>query len=135
MAKLTAAARRKLKPSQFALPGGRYPVNDASHARNAKARASGAVNAGRMSRRTEEKIDRKADDVLGKGKEEMRKATASHEQTSDGKGNHVHVHVHHHHHGSEKGKEGEGKKRESHREKHEGSEKKKPEGRMHERKR
>jgi hypothetical protein len=40
MAKLTAAARKKISSKNFALPGGRYPVNDAAHARNALARAS-----------------------------------------------------------------------------------------------
>lgn len=41
MAKLTAAARKKIKPSNFALPGGRYPIENPSHARNALARVSG----------------------------------------------------------------------------------------------
>jgi hypothetical protein len=41
MAKLTAAARKKLPASDFAEPGKRgYPVNDPSHARNALARVS-----------------------------------------------------------------------------------------------
>ena len=50
MAKLTTAARSKLKPKQFALPGkgegpkgkgaGSYPIPDPSHARNALARVS-----------------------------------------------------------------------------------------------
>lgn len=40
MAKLTAAARKKIKPGNFALPGGRYPIEDAAHARNALARVS-----------------------------------------------------------------------------------------------
>ena len=40
MAKLTAAARRRLPKSSFALPGGRYPIEDASHARNALSRVS-----------------------------------------------------------------------------------------------
>lgn len=40
MAVLTAQARAKLKPSQFALPGGRYPIYNESHARNALARVS-----------------------------------------------------------------------------------------------
>ena len=37
---LTAKQRDNLKPSQFALPGGRYPINDANHARNALSRVS-----------------------------------------------------------------------------------------------
>ena len=41
MAKLTAARRRSLPTSTFALPGARkYPIPDASHARNALARAA-----------------------------------------------------------------------------------------------
>lgn len=40
MAKLTAAARNKIKPSNFALPGRRYPIEDRSHAANALARVS-----------------------------------------------------------------------------------------------
>ncbi len=38
---------------------------DKSHARNAEARASQAVNAGRMSKSTEAKIDAKAKRILG----------------------------------------------------------------------
>lgn len=33
--KLTAAARKQIPSKDFALPGGRYPVNDANHARAA----------------------------------------------------------------------------------------------------
>jgi hypothetical protein len=41
MAKLTYAARKKLRKEVFAIPGKRkYPINDASHARNALARVS-----------------------------------------------------------------------------------------------
>ncbi len=67
MAKLNAAARKALPKSSFGLPGKRaFPMPDASHAKNAKARASQAVNAGRMSKSTEAKIDAKADRKLGK---------------------------------------------------------------------
>ena len=72
MAKLTSAARNALPKSSFGLPGKRaYPMPDASHAANAKARASQAVNAGRMSKSTEAKIDAKANRKLG----ESRKST------------------------------------------------------------
>ncbi|MFP5229998.1 MAG: hypothetical protein ACLGXA_20470 [Acidobacteriota bacterium] len=64
MSKLNAAKRNALKSSQFAGPDRTYPVPDPSHARDAKARASQAVNAGRMSSSEEEKIDAKADRVL-----------------------------------------------------------------------
>lgn len=40
MAKLTTAARKKIKSSSFALPGRRYPIEDRSHARNALSRIS-----------------------------------------------------------------------------------------------
>lgn len=41
MATLSAAARAKLKSTQFVFPGKRaYPIPDASHARNALARVS-----------------------------------------------------------------------------------------------
>jgi hypothetical protein len=40
MSKLTAAARKAIPKKDFALPGGRYPIEDASHARNALARVS-----------------------------------------------------------------------------------------------
>lgn len=69
MAKLTTKKRNALPKDEFALPGKRaYPVPDASHAKNAKARASQAVNAGRMSAGAEAKIDAKANKVLGKKK-------------------------------------------------------------------
>jgi hypothetical protein len=65
MAKLSADARDKLPKSKFAEPDKRaYPVEDKAHARNAKARASQAVKAGRMSKTEEAKIDKKADAVL-----------------------------------------------------------------------
>lgn len=69
MTKLTKKARKALPKSEFGEPGKRaYPMPDKSHARNAKARASQAENAGRMSSSTKAKIDAKADRVLGKGK-------------------------------------------------------------------
>lgn len=41
MAKLTAAARKRIPKSSFAEPGKRaYPIQDKSHARNALARVS-----------------------------------------------------------------------------------------------
>ena len=69
MATLTTARRKKLPSSDFALPGRRYPVEDKAHARDAKARASQAFNAGRLSATEKAKVDRKADAVLrNKGK-------------------------------------------------------------------
>ncbi len=40
MAKLTAKGRKHIAPKNFALGGGRYPIEDASHARNALARVA-----------------------------------------------------------------------------------------------
>ncbi len=40
MAELTAAARKKIAPQNFAMPGRRYPIHDISHARNALSRVS-----------------------------------------------------------------------------------------------
>jgi hypothetical protein len=68
MATLSTKQRKALPKSDFALPGKRaYPMPDASHAANAKARATQAVKAGRMSPSTAQKIDAKANKVL-KGK-------------------------------------------------------------------
>jgi hypothetical protein len=41
VAKLNAAARKKISGKNFAGPDRSYPIEDASHARNALARASG----------------------------------------------------------------------------------------------
>lgn len=67
MAELSAEDRKKLPKSKFAEPEKKaYPIEDKAHARNAKARASQAVKAGRMSKTEEAKIDRKADAVIKK---------------------------------------------------------------------
>ena len=67
MAELDATKRNKLPAKDFAEPGKRaYPIEDKAHARNAKARASQAVKAGRRSKAEEAKIDKKADAVLKK---------------------------------------------------------------------
>lgn len=66
MAKLTAAARKALPKGEFAGSGRSYPIPDKSHARNAKARASEAVNNGRMSAAERARIDARADRKLGK---------------------------------------------------------------------
>lgn len=67
MAKLSESKRDKLPASKFAEPDKRaYPIEDAAHAKNAKARASQAVKAGRMSKAEKSKIDKKADAVIKK---------------------------------------------------------------------
>ena len=67
MATLSEKQRDKLADSKFGLPDEhKYPMPDKSHARNAKARASQAQNAGRITAADERKIDRKADRILDK---------------------------------------------------------------------
>lgn len=67
MSKMTAATRSSLPKSEFALPGARkYPVNDASHAANAKARATQMVEKGKLSPAMASRIRSKANKVLGK---------------------------------------------------------------------
>jgi hypothetical protein len=68
MAKLTSKARNKLPAKDFAGPDRSYPVNDRSHAANAKARASQMEKAGKLSPSMKSKIDAKANKVLSKGK-------------------------------------------------------------------
>ncbi len=68
MAKLTAKARKALPKSDFAGPGRTFPIPDKSHAANAKARASQAAKAGRITAAEKSRIDAKANKVLGKGK-------------------------------------------------------------------
>lgn len=48
MAKLTAKSRNALPARDFAVAGGRYPIEDASHARNALARSSGKPEAAQV---------------------------------------------------------------------------------------
>jgi hypothetical protein len=47
--KLSTKARNKLPAKEFALSGGRYPIPDKSHARNALARASEEYAKGKLS--------------------------------------------------------------------------------------
>ncbi|HEY5107905.1 MAG TPA: hypothetical protein VII73_14235 [Caulobacteraceae bacterium] len=68
MAELTSKGRDKLPAKKFAEPKKRaYPIEDKSHAANAKARSTQAVKAGRMSKSEGAKIAKKADAVLRKG--------------------------------------------------------------------
>ena len=69
MAKLTTKARKELPKKDFGLPGKEaYPMPDKAHARNAKARASEEENKGNLSASQKEKIDAKADKMLGENK-------------------------------------------------------------------
>jgi hypothetical protein len=60
MAKLTAAARKKLPASDFGGPGRSYPMPDRAHAANAKARAAQFASPALKKR-----IDAKANRILG----------------------------------------------------------------------
>ena len=75
MADLTAKQREKLPAKDFGLPekartkdakkdSGNYPMPDKAHARNAKARAAQQQQAGNLSKKDKDRIDRKADKVI-----------------------------------------------------------------------
>ena len=64
MAELDTQKRKKLGDKEFAGPNRTYPIEDKAHARTAKARASQAQHAGRMSKAQERAIDAKADRKL-----------------------------------------------------------------------
>lgn len=64
MSKLTAAQRERLPARAFALPGGRFPVNDANHARMALSMAPRSEAAGNLSPAQAATVRRKARAVL-----------------------------------------------------------------------
>ena len=75
MAHLDAEDREKIPSKEFGLPekartqeqkkeSGNYPMPDKAHARNAKSRAAQAQKDGRLSKKDQERIDRKADKIL-----------------------------------------------------------------------
>jgi hypothetical protein len=64
-----AGKRKKLKKSQFGLPGKRkYPMPDKSHAVNAKARAKQQRKRGKLSKSAYEKVVAKANGVIRRSK-------------------------------------------------------------------
>jgi hypothetical protein len=66
--------RRKLRKSQFGLPGKRkYPMPDKEHAANAKARAKQQRKRGRLSKAAYEKVVAKANRVLRRGKRKTKR--------------------------------------------------------------
>ncbi len=66
MASLSRSERNALPDEDFGLPGKRaYPMPDASHARNAKARAAEELALGNLSAAEKAQIDRKADQIIG----------------------------------------------------------------------
>lgn len=64
MSELTSKARNALPDSTFAGPDRSYPVPDASHAANAKARAKQQLERGSLSQDEYEQIVAKANRVL-----------------------------------------------------------------------
>ena len=76
MAELSDKKRENLPAKEFGLPekartkaqkreSGNYPMPDKAHARNAKSRAAQQRKAGNLTKGEEERIDRKADKILG----------------------------------------------------------------------
>ena len=69
MARLNSKQRKALPKTDFGLPGEKkYPMPDKSHAANAKVRATQEFKKGNLSKSAEQKIDSKANRILGKGK-------------------------------------------------------------------
>ena len=67
MTDLSDKRRKNLPKGSFGLEGDRkYPMPDASHAANAKARASEEFNKGKLSAAQKAQIDAKANKILGK---------------------------------------------------------------------
>lgn len=76
MAELSAESRKNVKKKDFGLPekakgaeakkeSGNYPMPDAAHARNAKARATQQEKKGNLTSAQADKIRNKADKKLG----------------------------------------------------------------------
>lgn len=64
---MKAARRKRLKKSQFGLPGKKkYPMPDRKHAANAKARATQQYKKGKLSKAQKNKIHARANRVLKK---------------------------------------------------------------------
>lgn len=75
MSDLTSKKREQVPAKEFGLPekartkeakkeSGNYPMPDKAHARNAKARAAQQQKAGNLTKKEQERIDRKADKKL-----------------------------------------------------------------------
>jgi hypothetical protein len=77
MAKLTTKQRKALPASTFALPGGRFPINDKNHARAAITGASRSFNVGNISASQKATIDRKAEAKLSDHAKNVQKAINS----------------------------------------------------------
>ena len=77
MADLDTKDREKIPSKDFGLPekartkeqkkeSGNYPMPDKTHARNAKARAAQAQKDDRLSKKDQQRVNRKADKILEK---------------------------------------------------------------------
>lgn len=77
MAKLSTGQRDAMPASQFALPGGRFPIPDPSHARAALSGAPRALAAGNITPAQKATVDAKADAKLGSHPREHSLAMAS----------------------------------------------------------
>lgn len=64
MATLTSDERKRLGKGEFALPGGRFPIEDKAHASDAISRASESEHKGNISPAQKATVDRKARAVL-----------------------------------------------------------------------
>jgi hypothetical protein len=65
MAKLTTEQRKKMPAGEFALPGGRFPLNDKTHQRMAISGATRAEHAGNISASQAAEVKAKARKKLG----------------------------------------------------------------------
>lgn len=65
MSTLTTGQRAAMPKSEFALPGGRFPIPDANHARLALSGSSRAENVGNITPGQKATIDAKANAKLG----------------------------------------------------------------------
>jgi hypothetical protein len=83
MADLGSKKREKLPAKDFGLPeraktpeakkeSGNYPMPDAAHAKNAKARAAQQRKAGNLGKSEAERVERKADQVIEKEKKKKK---------------------------------------------------------------
>jgi hypothetical protein len=65
MAKLSAAKRKSMSQSEYALPGKRFPLNDKNHDRAAISGATRAERAGNISPAQESRVKAQARSKLG----------------------------------------------------------------------
>lgn len=78
MTVITTKKRKRLKAKTFGLPDEKkYPMPDKAHAANAKARAAQMVKKGKLSLAEKEKIDRKADKILGESASKSKKKAST----------------------------------------------------------